>query len=137
MAHRIDMIQGSSIAPEIITKVHDFAKCYQRILVCLDSNHTHDHVLAELEAYAPLTSNGSYCCVFDTVVDFLPEDMFPDRPWGKGNNPRTAVKEYFRRIESEGRKAVDGNPLKFETDTMMENKLLLSVAPEGYLKRID
>jgi cephalosporin hydroxylase len=136
MSHRIDMIQGSSIAPEIIAKVHETAKNYKKVLVCLDSNHTHEHVLAELEAYAPLTSKGSYCIVFDTIVEDLPDGNFSDRPWGKGNNPKTAVWEYLRRLKEEGRKATDGAPLAFEIDKSIENKLLITVAPEGYLKRI-
>jgi cephalosporin hydroxylase len=136
MSHRIDMIQGSSIAPEIVAQVHETAKGYQRVLVCLDSNHTHEHVLAELEAYAPLTSKDSYCCVFDTVIEDMPDEMFSDRPWGKGNNPKTAVWEYLRRLKSEGRKAIDGAPLAFEIDKAIENKLLITVAPNGYLKRV-
>ena len=136
MAHRIDMIQGSSVAPEVVTQVHAIAKGYKKVLIFLDSNHTHDHVLAELEAYAPLTSAGSYCCVFDTVVEDLPDDMFPDRPWSPGNNPKTAVWEYLKRLKSEGRKATDGAPLAFEVDKSIENKLLITVAPDGYLKRI-
>ncbi|ABC78505.1 cephalosporin hydroxylase family protein [Syntrophus aciditrophicus] len=136
LAHKIEMIQGSSIAPEIISRVHEYAKNYERIFVCLDSNHTHEHVLAELEAYAPLVSKKSYCVVFDTIIENMPDDMFPDRPWGKGNNPRTAVREYLRRLKLEGRKAADGAPLHFEIDKMIENKLLITVAPDGYLKRI-
>ncbi|WP_428300440.1 cephalosporin hydroxylase family protein, partial [Hydrogenophaga sp.] len=93
MASRIQMIQGSSIAPEIIAQVRAVAADHSRVLVCLDSNHTHDHVLAELEAYAPLVSAGSYCVVFDTIIEDMPADMFPDRPWGPGNNPKTAVHE--------------------------------------------
>jgi cephalosporin hydroxylase len=136
LSHRIDMIQGSSVAPEIVEQVRDIAKNYKRILVCLDSNHTHDHVLAELEAYAPLTSMDSYCVVFDTIIEDLPDDLFPDRPWSKGNNPKTAVWEYLRRLKDEGRSAADGAPLHFEVDKTIENKLLISVALEGYLKRI-
>ena len=98
MASRIQMIQGSSIAPEIIKQVHEVAAEYKTVLVCLDSNHTHDHVLAELEAYAPLTSINSYCVVFDTIVEDMPADMYPDRPWGPGNNPKTAVHEYMARL---------------------------------------
>lgn len=137
MSHRIDMIQGSSVAPDVIAQVHQIAQAYQRTLVILDSNHTHDHVLAELEAYAPLTSRGSYCIVFDTVVEDLPDTMYPDRPWGKGNNPKSAVWEYLRRLKDESRTAVDGDPLAFEVDTMLEKKLLITVAPDGYLKRIE
>lgn len=124
MASRIQMIQGSSIAPEIIEQVRQAAQGYQRVLVCLDSNHTHDHVLAELQAYAPLTSQGSYCVVFDTVVEDMPKEMFPDRPWGPGDNPKTAVWEYLKT-----------HP-EFEIDKSIDNKLLISVAPDGYLKRV-
>lgn len=136
LSHRIDMIQGSSIAPEIVAQVHQMAARFQRIMVILDSNHTHDHVLAELEAYAPLTSPGSYCVVFDTIVEDLPDSMFPDRPWSKGNNPKTAVWEYLQYLKREGRIAADGASLSLEVDKMIENKLLITAAPDGYLKRI-
>jgi len=121
---RISMIQGSSIAPEIIEQVKAKAAGKQRVLVCLDSNHTHDHVLAELQAYAPLVSVGSYCIVFDTIIEDLPAAMFPDRPWGPGNNPKTAVWEYLQT-----------HP-EFASNQQMDHKLLISVAPDGYLKRI-
>jgi cephalosporin hydroxylase len=124
MAHLIDMIQGSSISPEIVAQVLEIAVDYKRILVILDSNHTHEHVLAELKAYAPLTSMGSYCVVFDTIIEDLPEDAFPDRPWGKGNNPKTAVWEYLK------------NHPEFEIDKTIQHKLLITVAPDGYLKRV-
>ena len=124
MASRIQMIQGSSIATEIIDQVHAIAANYKRVLVCLDSNHTHEHVLAELEAYAPLVSADSYCVVFDTLVEDMPEDMFQDRPWGKGDNPKTAAWQYLK-THSE-----------FEIDNSMQHKLLITVAPDGYLKRV-
>jgi len=124
MANRIDMIEGSSIDPAIIAQVRDIARGYERVLVCLDSNHTHEHVLAELEAYAPLVSAGSYCVVFDTIVEDMPAEMFPDRPWGPGDNPKTAVWEYLKM-----------HP-EFEIDKQMDHKLLISVAPNGYLKRV-
>jgi cephalosporin hydroxylase len=124
MASRIQMLQGSSIAPEIIAQVHAIAAAHTRVLLCLDSNHTHEHVLAELEAYAPLTSLGSYCVVFDTVVEDMPGSSFPDRPWGPGDNPKTAVWSYLR-----------SHP-EFEIDTSIPDKLLITVAPDGYLKRI-
>lgn len=136
MSHRIDMIQGSSISPEVVKQVQETARGYKRVLIFLDSNHTHEHVLAELEAYAPLTSMGSYCVIFDTVIEDMPDDAFPDRPWGKGNNPKTAVREYLRRLKEEGRTASDGAPLHFEINKMMENKLIITVAPDGYLKRV-
>lgn len=136
MAHRIDMIQGSSIDPDIVAQVHKAAEGFERVLVILDSNHTHEHVLAELEAYAPLTSEDSYCIVFDTLVEDLPDEMFADRPWGKGDNPKTAVWEYMRRLKDEGRKARDGGSLAFEIDHSVDDKLLITVAPDGYLKRV-
>jgi cephalosporin hydroxylase len=121
---RIQMIQGSSIAPEIIKEVKLIAKSYETILVLLDSNHTHEHVLAELEAYACLVSINSYCVIFDTIVEDLPSDMFPDRPWGHGNNPKTAVWEYLK------------SHSEFEIDKSLQSKLLVTVAPDGYLKRL-
>lgn len=124
MASRIQMIQGSSIAPEIIEQVRQVVSGYKRILVCLDSNHTHEHVLAELQAYAPLTSVGSYCVVFDTIIEDLPAEMFPDRPWGPGDNPKTAVWHYLK-----------SHP-EFEIDKSIQHKLLITVAPDGYLKCI-
>lgn len=124
MATRIRMIESSSIAPEVVGQVKAVAKDFERVLVCLDSNHTHAHVLAELQAYAPLASVGSYCVVFDTIVEDLPTDMFPDRPWGPGNNPKTAVREYLK-----------GHP-EFTIDKEIDRKLMISVAPDGYLKRI-
>lgn len=124
MARRISMIQGSSIALEVIEQVKAKAAGKQRVLVFLDSNHTHDHVLAELEAYAPLTTVGSYCVVFDTLIEDMSADMFPDRPWGPGNNPKTAVWEYLK-VHPE-----------FEIDKQIDHKLLISVASDGYLKRI-
>jgi len=121
---RISMFQGSSVAPAMIEKVYEFTKSYRRVMVLLDSNHTHSHVLAELEAYAPLVAVGSYCTVFDTVVEYMPEDAYPDRSWGRGDNPMTAVDEYLK-----------DHP-EFSIDEMMDAKLMISVAPRGYLRRI-
>jgi cephalosporin hydroxylase len=124
MASRIQMLEGSSIEPDVIDQVRLVAREYQRVLVCLDSNHTHEHVLAELQAYASLTSIGSYCVVFDTIVEDLPSDMYPNRPWGPGNNPKTAVREF---LKDHG---------EFQVDDDLEKKLLITVAPEGFLRRI-
>ena len=124
MAHRIDMLQGSSVAPEIVAEVHRRAQGHERVLVILDSNHTHQHVLAELEAYAPLVSPGSYCVVFDTVIEDLPAGMYPDRPWDVGDNPKTAAREFLSRNSD------------FVVDEDIEAKLLITVAPGGYLRRI-
>lgn len=121
---KITMFEGSSIDTKMIEQVHTFAKNYKRILICLDSNHTHDHVLAELRAYAPLTSIGSYCIVFDTLINDVKEDFYANRPWGKNNNPKTAVWEYLKENDD------------FVIDKNIENKLLITVAPDGYLKKI-
>jgi cephalosporin hydroxylase len=136
LANRIDMIEGSSIASDVIERVYEIAKNYKRVLISLDSNHTHEHVLAELEAYAPLTGINSYCVVFDTVVEDLPNEIYPDRPWNKLDNPKTAVWEYLRRLKTEGRTASDGEILNLEIDKSMQHKLLITVAPDGYLKRV-
>lgn len=124
MAHRIDMLQGSSIAQDVIAQVQQVANQYKRVLVILDSNHTHDHVLAELKAYAPLASLGSYCVVFDTVIEDVPDQLPGLRPWGKGNNPKTAVHEFLR------------NDDRFEIDRDIQTKIQITVAPDGYLRRV-
>ena len=124
MSKRITMFEGSSVSDEMAERVRDFAKDYKNILVVLDSNHTHEHVLRELELYAPLTSVGSYCVVFDTVVEDIPEGSFPDRPWDKGDNPKTAVWAYLKQDE------------RFEVDSDSHNKIMVTVAPGGYLRRV-
>ena len=124
MASRIQTIQGSSIDAGVVAQVRAAAAGYQRILVCLDSNHTHEHVYAELEAYAPLTSPGSYCIVFDTIIEDLEPRLLGARPWKPGNSPKTAVHRYLA-----------GHP-EFEIDANMHDKLLITVAPDGFLKRV-
>ena len=126
MFNRIKMIQGSSISEETFVQVKEMAKGKEKILVSLDSNHTHDHVLQELRLYSPFVNVGSYIVVFDTIVEDLPEGYFSQsRPWGIGNNPKTAVHEFLE------------NNRQFVIDEMIDNKLLISVAPKGYLKRIN
>jgi cephalosporin hydroxylase len=124
LAGRISMIEGSSVEQDVIGRVKARAAGKKRIMVILDSNHTHDHVLAELEAYAPLTSLGSYCVVFDTIIEDMPDGVFADRPWAKGNNAKTAVWQFLRE-----------HP-EFEIDKSVQNKLQITVAPDGFLKRV-
>ena len=121
---KMELIEGSSISPNIIKEVRCHADGVERILLSLDSNHTHEHVLAELNAYADLVSVGSYCIVFDTCIEDLPPDSFPDRGWDVGNNPKTAVYDWLK-----------SHP-EFEIDKDIDDKLLISVAPDGYLRRI-
>lgn len=123
MANRITMIQGSSVDEGIVAQVRAAVGDAKRVLVCLDSNHTHDHVLAELQAYAPMVTPGSYCIVFDTVVEDLPDAFFADRPWSVGDNPKTAVHQWLPEAP------------EFEIDTAMNHKLMVTVAPDGFLRR--
>lgn len=124
MFKRIDMLEGSSVDEAIVSQVRAEAAGKKSVLVCLDSNHTHDHVLAELEVYAPLVTAGNYCVVFDTIVDDLPDELYPDRPWSKTANPKTAVHQWL-----------PDHP-EFEIDRLIDDKLLISVAPDGFLKRV-
>lgn len=126
LADAITMIEGSSTDPEVFRAVQEFAAGRERIMVCLDSSHTHDHVLRELKLYSGLVTPGNYLVVFDTVIELLPDhlDVVANRPWGKGNNPMTAVREFLKESN------------RFEVDREMEDKLLLTAAPGGYLRCI-
>lgn len=124
LSRRISMAQGSSVAPDIVELVRARAARKRRVMVFLDSSHSHAHVLAELTAYAPLVAVGSYCVVFDTVIEDMPAGSFPGRPWDRGNNPKTAVREYL------------ATHPEFEVDQGLEHALLISVAPGGYLRRV-
>jgi len=124
MFKRIKMIEGSSVDPKIIEEIAKIVTNRKKIMVCLDSNHTHDHVLKELQLYTPFVSVNSYCIVFDTIIEDMNGDSYPDRPWGKGNNPKTAVHEYLMTHPN------------FEINRSIQNKLLITVSPDGFLKRI-
>ena len=124
MYPRLRIFDGSSVDEKIASVIAEKAATCQRIMVILDSNHTHEHVLGELNLYAPLVSVGSYCVVFDTVIEDLDGVEFVDRPWGKGDNPKTAVAEFMRTNSD------------FLVDYAIDEKLLISVAPGGYLKRV-
>ncbi|HEY8035035.1 MAG TPA: cephalosporin hydroxylase family protein [Methylobacter sp.] len=124
MRKRIEMVQGSSIASDTVAAVSKHAEGKKSVLVVLDSNHTHEHVLKELEFYSPFVTNGNYLVVYDTLVENMPDDLIKDRPWGKGNNPKTAVWEFLKTTD------------RFEIDKSIEAKILITVAPDGYLKRV-
>lgn len=122
MAHRIRLLEGSSTAPEVVAEVRSLVGERSPVLVFLDSLHTHEHVLNELRAYSPLVQAGSYLVVFDTVIEDMPDDQFRDRPWGRGDNPKTAVHAFLRESD------------RFEIDHDYDAKLLISAAPDGYLR---
>lgn len=124
MSKRIKMIEGSSTSKEVILEVKKEIKGKNKVLVCLDSNHTHEHVLEELELYSSMVTKGSYLIVFDTIVENMLESDCKDRPWGKGNSPKTAVHEFLK-----------GNQ-RFIIDYEVENKLIITGSPDGYLKCI-
>lgn len=124
MFKRIDLVEGSSIATETLDKVKELAKGRKNIMVILDSNHTHEHVTKELELYSPFVSVNSYLVVFDTWVEDVPENYYPDRPWDKGDNPKTAVWEFVEKNKD------------FVIDKSIEHKLVITLAPDGFLKRI-
>jgi cephalosporin hydroxylase len=120
----VSLIQGSSIDEAVVYQAAQIARSAKSVMVVLDSNHTHEHVLRELELYAPLVTKGNYMVVYDTVVEFMEEDEIGDRPWSRGNNPLTAVRAFLE------------NNQQFAIDESVDAKLLVSVGPSGYLKRI-
>jgi cephalosporin hydroxylase len=122
MRKRITLLEGSSTSDAILAEVNKIAKGCKRVLVILDSNHTHEHVAGELKLYSPLVKKGGYLIVLDTVIEDMPDDLFPDRSWGKGNNPKTAVWEFLKSND------------RFEIDSDLEAKLQITVAPDGYLR---
>jgi len=122
MAKRITLIEGSSTDDSVAQQVREIASRKQRVMLLLDSNHTHEHVLRELRLYSPLVTAGSYAVVFDTIIEDMPDGFSRDRAWGKGNNPRTAVREFLKMND------------RFVIDKEIQDKLLITVAPDGYLK---
>lgn len=124
MSSRIQMFEGSSIDPSMVEQVRQASTGYKKVMVFLDSMHSHAHVLSELQAYAPMVSVGSYCVVFDTYVEDMPAQFFPDRPWDIGDNPKTAVHEWLR---------TDAN---FIIDRDIESRIMITVTPDGFLKRV-
>jgi cephalosporin hydroxylase len=122
LSHRVIMIEGSSVSADIVKQAGTIVAGAANVVVCLDSDHTHDHVLKELELYTPFISKGGYCVVFDTGIEDLPAEMIEGRSWRKGNNPKTAVWEFLKRND------------RFEIDHEIEGRLLITAAPDGYLR---
>lgn len=124
MMKRIKMIEGSSIDIGIAAQVRKHAEGRKKIMVVLDSCHTHEHVLEELKIYSEFVTTGSYIVVFDTIIEFFPDEFYTERPWKKGNNPWTAVQEFIK-----------GNE-KFVIDRSIPEKLIFTSAPDGFLKKV-
>lgn len=122
LARRITMIEGSSTDAAVVDRIRNLAAGCTRVLVMLDSNHTHEHVLQELRLYSPFVAAGSYLIVFDTVIESMADEAFPDRPWGRGDNPATAVDQFLAEND------------RFVVDPQVEDKLQISVSPGGYLR---
>lgn len=122
MYKNIELLEGSSVDDETLEKVKEIAQSADNVLVILDSNHTHGHVLKELELYSQLVTKNNYLVVFDTLIEDMPDDLIHDRPWKKGDNPKTAVRQFLTLND------------RFEIDKDIEAKILITVAPDGYLK---
>jgi cephalosporin hydroxylase len=122
LSERITLIEGSSVDSYVIDQVKEIIDSKKSVMVMLDSNHTHEHVLEELRLYSPVVTRGCYLVVLDTIIEDLSDDSFPDRPWCVGNNPKTAVREFLREND------------RFESDKELESRLLLTLAPDGYLQ---
>lgn len=135
MIKRINLIEGSSTDRKIYEKVYKFSKKFKKIMVLLDSNHTEKHVIEELEIYAKLVSKNSYCVVFDTLIDDFPLVCGKNRPWGKNNNPKSALNKYLKKIRKKPHFDLNKRKIGFKIDSSIDNQILISVSRGGFLKR--
>jgi cephalosporin hydroxylase len=124
LSERICLINGSSIEHDTFQQVSSLLGNSRDVMIFLDSFHTHDHVLQELRLYSPLVGKGQYLVCGDTIVQDIPAQEHRQRPWGPGNNPKTAVEAFLKEND------------RFEVDLEIENKLLLTCNPGGFLKCI-
>lgn len=125
MMKNITMLEGSSVDEKIVGQIADYAKGFKKVMVVLDSNHSHEHVYRELELYTPVVSVGSYILLPDTFVEFFPKGYVTNRPWDVGNNPYTAMEAFLKTTD------------RFIKDEEITNKLLITEAlGGGYLKRV-
>jgi len=124
LSERLVLIEGSSIAAETLGQVKALLGGSRKVLVILDSYHTHEHVLNELRSYAPFIEKGQYLICGDTVVERIPAQLHRSRPWGPGNNPATAVKEFLSQTN------------RFVVDEKIDQRLLFSCHPGGYLQAV-
>lgn len=121
ISDRISFIAGSSVDDFTVAQVKSILDGSQEVMVVLDSSHTHDHVLKELRLYSPFVGKGYYLICGDTVIEEIPAQTHRPRPWGPGNNPKTALDQFLNEND------------RFQVDTAIENKLLFTCSPGGYL----
>ena len=124
LSEKMVMIEASSVDLKTFEKVKKISRDYSNILVILDSNHTDEHVLKELNLYVSLVSQNTYCIVFDTIIEKMDDAFSKDRPWSKKNSPKSAIEKFLKANES------------FEIDHSVDARLMLSMAPGGFLKKI-
>jgi len=122
--HRVRLVEGSSVDPDVVAEVRGYIGDASRVMVVLDSDHTHEHVLAELRAYAPLVTVGQFLIVADTIIEYLPPQERRPRPWGPGNNPKSALDVFL------------AEDARFEVDPHVNGKLLMTSSPGGYVRRV-
>ena len=124
LASRIVLLEGESCEENTLAQVRQHIQACQSVIVVLDLTHTHQHVLRELQCYAPLATPGNYVVVMDTIMEYLPEPMFAGKPYGKGNNPATAVSEFL------------ADNIGFQVDEEVEDRVIMTLSPGGFLKRV-
>ncbi|MDG1286926.1 MAG: CmcI family methyltransferase [Rickettsiales bacterium] len=125
MMKRITMYEGDSVSSEMVEKVRAHTEGKKCVMVILDSLHSHEHVYKELQAYADMTTVGSYCVLPDTFIEFFPKGYYSDtRPWDVGDNPYTAMQQYMSEVNH------------FEIDKSLTHKAMITETIDGYLKRV-
>ena len=123
MSRGVTLLETSSVSDEAVSAARDFLGNAERALLVLDSNHTHEHVLAELRVLAPLLPVGSFILVADTIVEELPQGHYVNRPWDRGNSPLTAANQFL------------GENPGFVRDTEWSRRALLTEFRDGILRR--
>jgi len=122
LKRRIELIEGSSIAPETVSAARRLAADAEVVLVIFDSNHTYDHVLQELELYAPLVTAGSYLVAHDGAQAWVADIPSAKSAWQDGG-PLEAIHEFLA-----GHK-------EFRIDPFY-TRFGITSSPDGYLRRL-
>ena len=121
----IHLYEGDSTDSKIVQQVQQHVDKAKTVLVILDSLHSHQHVLKELNLYSKFVTKSSYIILPDTFIEFFPKGYYSkDRPWDVGNNPYTAMHEFLK------------NNSSFMIDKKLSSKAVISETIDGYLKRV-